>query len=148
MIREKLCHVENHALDDEVAALLCPAQRSEEGVMVPRRIVKSQAARVGGCERGVDAVSRGLLSSPHLPTPGAPGRTITPQMLVALALPDLCFAISPAVIVGGLFLPRCFAIAASTSAGRLAGKSMAIALFVSLLSFRRSRLKNSFNFYI
>jgi hypothetical protein len=26
MILEELCHVENHALDDEVAALLCPAQ--------------------------------------------------------------------------------------------------------------------------
>jgi hypothetical protein len=124
MIREELCHVENHALDDEVAALLCPAQRSEEGVMVPRRTVKSQATRAEGGERGVDAVSRGLPAAPHLPTPGAPGQTITPQMLVALALPDLCFAISPAVIVGALFLPRCFAIAASTSAGRLAGESM------------------------
>ena len=53
---------------------------------------------------------------------------ITPQMLVAL--PDLCFAISSTVIVCALFLPRCFAIAASTPAGRLAGESIFSALSV------------------
>ena len=79
MICEELCHVENHALDDEVAALLCPAQRSEEGVMVPRRTVKSQATRAEGGERGVDAVSRGLRAAPHLPTLAHPAARLPPK---------------------------------------------------------------------
>ena len=39
MILEELCHVENHALDDEVTALLCPAQ----SVVAPRRTVTGRA---------------------------------------------------------------------------------------------------------
>ena len=43
MILEELCDVENHALDDEVAAFLCPAQRPEEGVVAPRSTVTGRA---------------------------------------------------------------------------------------------------------
>ena len=48
MILEELCNVENHALDDKVAARFCPVQRPEEGVVAPRSTVTSRARMTGG----------------------------------------------------------------------------------------------------
>jgi hypothetical protein len=62
MILEELCHVENHALDDEVTALLCPAQ----SVVAPRRTVTGRARPYLYVETG-EILCR------------TPGRTISPK---------------------------------------------------------------------
>ena len=137
MVRQELGHVKNHALDDEVAALFGPAQavhrhgaqgththarthaHTHTHTQTHKHTHVTRRAPCAGMRRAVGTVGP--------PTVRPASRCRSPHSLRwgRGAVPNLCCAISGAVIVGEPFLLRCLAMDASTSAGRPAGEAMA-----------------------